>query len=327
MTSFAPVLDRLSVLADPTRSRLLLLLERHELTVGELCTILQLPQSTVSRHLKLLADDGWVVTRADGTSRFYRLSPSLDAAAGRLWDVVEDEVARTPEVADDLQRADAVLSSRRARSREFFKSAAARWDALRDDLYGSRRDIAALLALLDDRWTVADLGCGTGRLTELLAPNVSRVVAVDASSEMLAEARERLRGRTNVELRSGDLEALPLADESVDAAIIALVLHYAAQPARVIAEAARVLRPGGKLLVLDMTPHGHDEYRTQMGHVWQGFPPEQVQGWMEAAGLEGLRIHVMPAEEDPRTLGLFVAVARRPENALFVAVARRPEKS
>jgi ubiquinone/menaquinone biosynthesis C-methylase UbiE len=258
-------------------------------------------------------------------SRFYRLSPSLDAAAGRLWGVVEDEVARTPEVADDLQRADAVLSARRARSREFFRSAAGRWDALRDDLYGSRRDLAALLALLDDRWTVADLGCGTGRLSELLAPNVERVIAIDASSEMLDEARERLRGRRNVELRSGELEALPLAGESVDAAIIALVLHYAAEPDRVIGEAARVLRPGGKLLVLDMTPHGHDEYRSQMGHVWQGFAPEQVQRWMSDAGLEGVRIHLMPAEEDTRALGLFVAVARRPENSLFVAVARRPE--
>jgi ArsR family transcriptional regulator len=325
MTSFAPVLDRLSVLADPTRSRLLLLLERHELTVGELCTILQLPQSTVSRHLKLLTDDRWTVSRADGTSRFYRLSPSLDAAAGRLWDVVEDEVARTPEVAGDLERADSVLSARRARSREFFRSAAGRWDTLRDDLYGNRRDLAALLGLLDDRWTVADLGCGTGRLSDLLAPNVERVIAVDASAEMLAEARERLRGRQNVELRSGELEALPLADESVDAAVMALVLHYAAEPAKVIAEAARVLRPGGKLLVIDMTPHGHDEYRTQMGHVWQGFAPEQIRLWMEDAGLEGLRVSLMPAEEDPRTLGLFVAIARRPENSMFVAVARRPE--
>ncbi len=138
------ILDRLTALADSTRSRLLLVLDRHELTVSELCQVLQLPQSTVSRHLKLLGDDGWVVVRADGTSRRYSVAPSLDAGARRLWQLVRGQVAEDVTAEQDTERLRSVLAERRTRSEEFFATSAGQWDALRTELFGQRADLAAL---------------------------------------------------------------------------------------------------------------------------------------------------------------------------------------
>src|SRR5690606_19486161 len=172
---------RLGSLADATRTRLLVLLDRHELSVNELCAAVQLPQSTVSRHLKVLSDEGWLVTRSDGPSRYYRVAPRLDRAARRLWQVVRDEVAAGPEAAQDEARVAQVLSARRTRSQEFFSSRAGQWDAVRAELFGARAGLAGLLALLDDDAVIGDLGCGTGAVTAELAPYVGRVIAVDES--------------------------------------------------------------------------------------------------------------------------------------------------
>lgn len=311
MTTRAIVFDRLSTLADSTRSRLLLLLERHELTVGELCSVLQLPQSTVSRHLRILGDDGWLVSRADGTSRFYGFESALDASATRLWALVREDIAAGPAAASDAQRVDLVLAERRVKSRAFFATAAHEWDHLRTELFGERHETAALLGLLDDRWTVGDLGCGTGLLTAQLSPVVHHVIAVDASAEMLDAARVRLAGMPNVDLRTGELELLPIADESLDAAIVYLVLHYVPEPVRALIEAHRVLRPGGRLLVVDMMPHARDEFRSQMGHVWQGFSDEQMSGWLQDAGFTAGRYRALPMDTKAKGPGVFVATGRR----------------
>ena len=173
MSVSAPaIFDRMSALADATRSRLLLVLERHELTVGELCQVLQLPQSTVSRHLKLLGDEGWVSARAEGTSRRYRMpADRLDADARQLWQLVRREVAELAGAAQDAERLRSVLAQRSTRSREFFSSAAGEWDRLRADLFGRRADLLGLLGLVDEAWTVGDLGCGTGQMAASLAPS------------------------------------------------------------------------------------------------------------------------------------------------------------
>jgi ubiquinone/menaquinone biosynthesis C-methylase UbiE/DNA-binding transcriptional ArsR family regulator len=306
------ILDRLTALADSTRSRLLLLLDRQELTVSELCQVLQLPQSTVSRHLKLLSDDGWVVARADGTSRRYTAAPSLDPAAKRLWQLVRGQVAEDVTAEQDAERLRSVLAERRTRSEEFFSTSAGQWDALRSELFGQRAELVALPGLLEDDWVVGDLGCGTGQLTASLAPYVGRVIAVDRSRAMLAAARARLPELANVDLRQGELESLPIGDAELDAAVLFLVLHYLAEPVRAMAEARRVLKPGGRLLVVDMTPHAREEYRQTMGHLWQGFSNEQVTGWLAEAELEGVRYRILPA--DPRAKGpaLFSVTARRP---------------
>ena len=312
MIQARPFFDRLSALADPTRSRLLLLLDRHELTVSELCSALQLPQSTVSRHLKTLADEGWVTARAEGTSRRYAMPGSaLEPGARRLWHLVRDQVGSSPSARHDLSRAEQVLLERRSTSQTFFSTRAGQWDKVRGELYGSRADLTPFAALLDPQWVVGDLGCGTGQTTAALAPYVGRVVAVDESSAMLSAARRRLAERENVELRSGRLEDLPVEDGELDAAILSLVLHFVVDPAAVFAEAARALRPGGRLLVVDMVPHEREEYRITMGHLWLGFEAAQVTGWLESAGFTGVR--VVPQAPDPQAKGpgLFTARAVR----------------
>jgi ubiquinone/menaquinone biosynthesis C-methylase UbiE/DNA-binding transcriptional ArsR family regulator len=308
------VLDRLAALADPTRSRLLLALDRHELAVSELCAVLQLPQSTVSRHLKLLADGGWVTARAEGATRRYALAPSLEPAARRLWQLVRGQVAEDVTAAQDQERLRSVLAGRRRRSQEFFARSAGQWDALRAELFGSRPDLVALPGLLDESWVVGDLGCGTGQLTASLAPSVARVLAVDQSRAMLAAARARLRDVSNVELRHGELEALPIADGELDAAVLFLVLHYLPEPGRALAEASRALKPGGRLLVVDLTPHAREEYRRTMGHLWQGFPREQTTAWLAEADLEVGRYRTLPPDPHAKGPALFSVTARRPRS-------------
>src|SRR5205085_9183568 len=213
------ILDHLSSLADPTRSRILLLLDRQELTVTELCVVMQLPQSTVSRHLKALADSGWVTARAEGTSNLYTMTrEDLDPAARRLWLLVREQVGSSSAAAQDQRRLHAALAERRTKSQEFFSSSAGQWDRLREELFGSRFHLAALAALADPEWVVGDLGCGTGEVSAALAPFVARVVAVDASAAMLQAAKKRLHEFANVDLRRGELEALPIDNARLDAA-------------------------------------------------------------------------------------------------------------
>jgi ArsR family transcriptional regulator len=311
-TALAPsIFARMSALADPLRCRALLLLERGELTVSELCTVLQLPQSTVSRHLKTLADDGWVQVRPEGTSRLYTAA-GLDAAAQALWALVRPEVSRGVAADQDRHRLDAVLATRRSKSQEFFAGAAGRWADMRRELFGSRFDLQTLLGLLDRELVVGDLGAGTGQMTEALAPHVAKVIAVDSSTEMLSAARERLASLENVEVRAGRLEALPLEDAALDAAILGLVLHHMPDPREVLIEAARVLRPGGRLLIVDMLSHDHEDYRQRMGHLWLGFDASQVRRWCEAAGLRDFLFHTLTPDAEAKGPTLFVASATNP---------------
>ena len=306
-----PIFGQMTALADPTRSRLLLALEGNELTVNELTSILQLPQSTVSRHLKMLSAEGWVEARAEGTSRHYRIaSESLDPATRRLWHLVRDEVMHSTAADQDARRTQAVLSERSTRSQQFFSTSAGQWDKMRLELFGRRADVA-LLGLLDESWAVADLGCGTGAISQSLAPFVDRVIAVDESNAMLSAAKKRLHGVENVDIRNGRLEALPVADGEVDVALLFLVLHYVADPARVISEAARVVKPGGRLLALDMMPHDRQDLRQTMGHVWQGFDRSTLGAWMEAAGLENFRYTALPPDPDAKGPMLFAASGKR----------------
>src|ERR1700704_4749176 len=306
-----PIFGQMTALADPTRSRLLLALERNELTVNELRSILQLPQSTISRHLKMLRAEGWVGARAEGTSRHYRIATdSLDTATRRLWHLVRDEVMHTSAADQDARRTQAVLSERSTRSQQFFSTSAGQWDRMRLELFGRRADVA-LLGLLDDNWKVADLGCGTGAVSQALAPFVDQVIAVDESNAMLSAARKRLHGVENVDIRNGRLEALPLADGEVDVALLFLVLHYVTDPARVISEAVRGLKPGGRLLVLDMMPHDRQDLRQAMGHQWRGFDSGTLAGWIRSAGFDGFRYNPLPPDPDAKGPVLFAATAKR----------------
>lgn len=307
------IFGRMAALADPVRARLLLVLEAHELAVTELSAIFQLPQSTMSRHLKALVDEGWIVGWTEGRSTRHRLVPErLEEPARRLWKLVREQTAGLASAGQDAERVRSVLADRRSRSQEFFSTAAGEWDRLRAELFGRRADLAALPGLLDEGWTVGDLGCGTGQVAATLAPFVGRVIAVDESPEVLAAARGRLRGAENVEVRRGTLEDLPVDDGALDAAVVFLVLHYLAEPERGIAEAARALKPGGRLLIVDMTAHDREEYRQRMGHLWQGFAAGEVEAWLTGAGLTAVRHVLLPPDPDAKGPGLFVASARMP---------------
>ena len=306
------LLNQMTVLGDPLRSRLLLVLERGELTVGELCSVVQAPQSTVSRHLKALADAGWLASRADGTNRRYAMrGESLEPATRALWLLVRKETARTLAAEQDERRFTEILAARRSRSQEFFASGAARWDRLRDDLFGRRFFLPALMGLLDESAAVGDLGCGTGQVAEALAPFVGRVVAVDSSQAMLRAAKKRLARHANVEVRAGALESLPVEDATLDAATMFLVLHHVADPARALAEVARALRPAGRLVLVDMLAHDREEYRAQMGHLWLGFDRADVSRLLADAGFGGVKLFPLPADPKAKGPALFAARALR----------------
>jgi SAM-dependent methyltransferase len=307
----APILDQLAVLSDAIRVRVLAVLEDHELTVSELCEVLRLPQSTVSRHPKTLADGGWVASRREATSRLYTVdAAALPESAKGLWQVVRGQVGLAPAAAADARRLARVLDARRAASQAFFAGAASQWGRLRDDLFGSSTPAKALLGLLDPEWVVADLGCGAGHVSSLVAPFVRRVIGVDASAAMLAAAEDVVPA--SVDLRQGTLEALPIGDAEVDLVLLVLVLHHVPDPARALAEAARVLKPGGRLIVVDMQPHDREDYRQSMGHVWLGFGEPQIVRLLQGARFAAPRVVPLAPEASAEGPSLFLAAAGRP---------------
>jgi ArsR family transcriptional regulator len=240
------------------------------------------------------------------------MTRELDASARRLWTIVREQVGSTRAAAEDQRRLLAALSERRSKSQEFFSSSAGQWDRVRDELFGDRFHLAALAALAGPDWTIGDLGCGTGTVSAVLAPFVERVIAVDASAAMLQAARKRLQHLDNIDLRRGDLEALPIDDDRLDLATIMLVLHHVPEPAGAIAEIARVLKPGGRLVVVDMLPHDREVYRQQMGHIWLGFAEDHVRALLTEAGFGSVRIAPLPPDSRVKGPGLFTATGTMP---------------
>jgi ArsR family transcriptional regulator len=305
------LLGWMELLADPTRLRLLQALEKRELSVLELREVVALPQSSVSRHLKALADEGFVRARRQGTQSLYAWAAELPAGARKLWAVARAELDGWPLAAQDADRLEAVLA-RRDGAERFFAGAAGAWDELRAKVYGRAFGAEALLSLLPSSWTVADLGCGTGMLTAELAPRVRRVVAVDRSAAMLRAARRRTEALGNVELHEAALERLPIPSRSCDAAVLALVLAYLDDPAPALREARRVLRAGGRLVVLDARRHDDEGLRRRMGQVRPGFEPEALAALLTGAGLAGVSTRALPPEPGARGPGLLVCAGEAP---------------
>jgi ubiquinone/menaquinone biosynthesis C-methylase UbiE/DNA-binding transcriptional ArsR family regulator len=305
-----PLFDRLAAVADPLRARILLAVEPRELSVSELRAVLQLPQSTVSRHLKTLTDAGWLSARENGTSNHYRLDlRSLDASGRRVWQSVREATEALPAARQDAERVHAVLAERPTRSQAFFASAGSQWDKMRSELFGARAELFALAGLLEPGHTVADLGCGTGTLAEVVAPFVQELIAVDESAAMLKAARSRLAPFRNVDTRRGTLEALPIDDASIDVAFINLVMAYVEEPTVALCEARRVLRPRtGRVVVVDMLPHDRREFQQTMGHRRAGVAPEELAAWAVAAGFATVRQHAVPPAPQAKGPTLFVAV-------------------
>lgn len=309
-----PLADRLAALSEPLRLRLARVLAAHEMSVGEISRVVQLAQSTVSRHLKVLLDAGWLEKRADGTATLYRLVlDDLNADARAIWVAVRDQMehAQDPVNAEDDRRVRTVLAERRTDSVSFFGRVAGEWDALRSDMFGGSFTALGLLGLLPANWVVADVGCGTGNGAELLAPHVREVIAIDQSGPMLDAARKRLKAFSNVRFADGPIEALPLPDRSVDAAVCLLVLHHVREVDDALRELFRVVRPGGRLLIVDMFEHDRETYRHTMGHVHLGFRGEWMAAALERAGFRAVLVTPLTSAIEARGPGLFAAVGER----------------
>jgi ArsR family transcriptional regulator len=291
MTIPLPLADLFQALADPSRLRLLALLKEMELTVGELAQVLAQSQPRVSRHLKILADARLVERRKEGSWVFLQLGdPKLVDALSALWDAAADPVT-IRQFAADRARLAAVRADRAEAAARYFAAHAAEWDQIRSLHVADAQVEDAIREALGDGpiGQLVDIGTGTGRMIELFGTAATRSIGIDRSTEMLRLARVKLEeaGVEAVSLRQGDMYALPLPDAEADVVLLHQVLHYAQSPAAAIVEGARLLRPGGRLLIIDFAPHEREELRDTAQHARLGFADEAVLGWLGAAGLEG----------------------------------------
>jgi ArsR family transcriptional regulator len=297
-------------LADPMRLRLLRILEQHELGVADLCDVLQSPQSTVSRHLKMLLDQHWVQSRRQGTNHLYEMIlDELAPAARKLWILTREQMDAWATLSQDELRLQRRLSQREEDSQSFFAGAAGDWDRIRNELYGHRFDLHAVLPLLPADWTVADLGCGAGDLAALLARHVKNVIGVDNSAEMLKTAKKRASNLTNLDLRRGDLIDLPLQDGEADAALMILALTYVGDPQAAIREMGRAIKAGGRVVVIDLLRHDRDDFRRQLGQKWPGFESADIERMMTEGGLTKVNVTSLPPDRDAKGPALFIAQA------------------
>lgn len=311
VTTPEQLIARLSSLSDPARLRVLHLLERQAMLVNDLAEVLQLPQSTVSRHLKHLSEQGWLVSHREGTSHQYRmLLDELDEPGRDLWQLARTQTADWAAVTQDRLRLRSVLATRQRDSRSFFASAASDWDRIRAEYFGSQFSITGLLGLLDPQMVVADLGCGTGALLEHLSPFVKRVIGIDNSDDMLAAARLRTKGLANVQLHAADVSSLPLDNASVDATLCVLSLSYVQDVAKSVSEIRRVMRAGGRGVIVDILPHDRDEFRRQMGQVRMGFDQKFFTQALKAAGFQQVTFQALSPEAGAKGPALFIAIAQ-----------------
>lgn len=297
-------LDIFRALADPTRLRILALVRRMELSVGELAQVLGQSQPRVSRHVKILADAGLAERRKEGSwvfvaeGRRERVDPVM--AALDAWSAEEPDHW----AAADAARLAAVRADRAAAAERWFEGHAGEWDAIRS-LHVAESEVEAAMARVlapepnGGLGRLVDIGTGTGRMLELFGRHAQHALGIDRSSEMLRLARAKLTagGLEAAELRQADLYALPLADGAADVAIIHHVLHFAQTPDAAIAEAARVLSPGGRLLIVDFAPHEREELRSRDAHVRLGFSDEQMLGWFADAGVAPVQTDTLEGGE------------------------------
>lgn len=331
----------LKVLADPTRLRILALLEREELAVGELCRSLDLAQSRVSNHLRVLREADFLIERHAGSSIYLRnalhrpgpdLTPGTEAGlpggvdlATSLWATVRRDLGAIPEHAGDLQRLEAVLAERSADGAAFFDRLAGEWDKIGVDFASGQARQRAAASLLPTDQVLADLGCGTGYVAASLLGLCDRLICVDNSDAMLDQARTRLDpmpSTTRVEYRSGDMDALPLAEAEVDGLVAGMVLHHLPSLDGAVREMRRVLKPGGRAVVLDLMPHNEAWMHAALGDRHLGLAPRDVLAAFERAGFAEVRLE--PADDRYRPLS---PKGERAELSLYLVRATAPRDS
>jgi ubiquinone/menaquinone biosynthesis C-methylase UbiE len=309
----ASTLKNLRLLADPSRLRILMLVEREELSVAELQEILSMGQSRISTHLAQLKQAGLVEDRRTGKSILYRLKPSREGAEGnfaQLMSVLRQAAAEIPEAADDSEALRLALNRRQDKMRAYFDELAGKFG--RHYVPGrSWRGLAETLLALMPPMVIADLGAGEGTFSQLLAKRARKVIAVDNSEKMVEYGRDlaRKHGVKNLEYRKGDLEDVPLRDGTVDLAFFSQALHHAAHPGRAVAEAWRILKPGGRIVVLDLLRHNYEEAREMYADLWLGFTPVEVSRFLRQAGFKNISASVVDSEEEAPRFETLLAVA------------------
>src|SRR5580704_2582121 len=293
------IIKTLKVVADPNRLRILLLLKGEELSVAELQEILAMGQSTISTHLSQLKQAELVEDRRTGKSNFYRLATANDSRPDsvllRLLSQAETEI---PEAAHDQTAMRRVLRKRKDKMRAFFDSVAGRLG--KDYVPGkSWKSLAEALLRLMPPMTIADLGAGDGSFSLLLAQNATKVLAVDSSARMIEFARDQARRHhvKNIDYRLGDMEELPIDDEAVDLVFFSQSLHHALHPQHAIAEAARILRPGGRIAILDLAKHRFEEAREMYADEWLGFSEAELESMLHSAGFQKLQTSIVYKED------------------------------
>ena len=291
------LVDRLKAIAEPTRLRIVELCAEGELAVSELTHILGQSQPRVSRHLKVLTDANIIVPMREGNWTFYRLErEASNIAVPLLTHLNRDD----PVIAGDRQRLEAVRRKRRQAADTYFSNHAPDWDAIRGMHVDASQVEQGLLALVPKGAFKVhlDIGTGTGRILTVLGKRVAESIGVDNSRAMLTIARDQTSraGHTGVSLRLADMYALPLPDRSIDLVTIHLVLHYSDAPEQVVAEAARVLRPGGRLILVDFAPHQNEDLRQKHAHRRLGFSEDEVRKWLKASDLEWRKAEALPGD-------------------------------
>jgi ubiquinone/menaquinone biosynthesis C-methylase UbiE len=303
----ASILKSLRLAADPSRLRVLLLLEREELSVAELQEILARGQSQISTHLAQLKQAGLVDDRRTGKNAFYRLK-----ADGALMDLLREAAREVPETAQDREALRLVLRKRQDKMRRYFDELAGKFG--RQYVPGrSWKGIAEALLKLMPPMVIADLGAGEGTISQLLAQRAKKVIAVDNSEKMVEFGSElaRQHGIANLEYRLGDIEDVPIRTGTVDLAFLSQALHHAVHPERAVAEASRILRPGGKLAVLDLNRHHFEEARDLYADLWLGFTELELERYLKTGGFRNVETAVVYREPDPPHFETLLATAEK----------------
>ena len=306
----ASILKKLRLLADPSRLRILLLVEREELSVAELQEILGMGQSRISTHLAQLKQAGLVEDRRNGKSILYRLKPSAQSNGfSQMLDVLRQAAAEIPEAEQDSEALRLALRRRQDKMRSYFDELAGKFG--RNYVPGrSWQGLAETLLTLMPPMVIADLGAGEGTFSQLLARRSKKVIAVDNSEKMVEYGRELAlkHGVKNLEYRKGDLEEVPIRDATVDLAFFSQALHHAQHPARAVAEAARILKPGGRIVVLDLLRHSYEEARELYADLWLGFTEVEVTRFLRQAGFKNIETSVVHSEESAPHFETLLAV-------------------
>ena len=305
-------LKSLRALSDPTRIRIVALLEKDELSVNELQEISRMGQSRISTHLGLLLDSGLVQARREGKRTFYKLSAAANGTANEFIHLAIRGAKELPEHGSDQINLKRILNRRREQAQVYFNQVAGRFDRV----YGPGRSWQAfghLLLRILPPLTVADLGSGEGLLSELLARRCKRVIAVDNSEKIVAfaAAKAKKNGLKNLEFRLGDLENPPIEPQSVDLVILSQALHHAAEPAKAVASTYKILKPGGNIMILDLSRHTFERAHELYGDRWLGFPESDLHRWLEDAGFKRIEINIVAREEQPPNFETILASGQR----------------